>query len=63
METEGHRRSPEGVKQPGVTVFLSPLRVKDENEYTEEGPRSSRLSHILRGIQKPTVAQSCKGSG
>ena len=54
---------PEGMAQQGITGFLSPLRVKDENEYSAEGPRSPRLSYILRGIQRPTVAQSCKGGG
>lgn len=54
---------PEGMEQQGITGFLSPLREKDGNEYSAEGPRSPRLSHILRGIQRPTVAQSCKGGG
>ena len=54
---------PEGMQQQGVTGFLSSLRERDGHRYSAEGPRSPRLSPLLRGVQRPTVAQSCKGGG
>ena len=55
METEDHRRSLQAQREwgrHGITGFLSPVRVTDENEYSAGGPRRPMLSHTEPHTQR-----------
>ena len=52
---------PEGMQQQGVTGFLSPLRERDGNRYSAEGPRSPRLSPYSEVSRDPQWLSHAKG--